>query len=79
MDEKWLKGWQKVKALINIDYTYHFVAEAGALTCGEPGQRIEGKIAELTKVKSKDLSSLLICSIRSIVNLKNGDKNIRIL
>jgi nicotinamidase-related amidase len=38
-----------MKALINIDYTYDFVADAGALTCGEPGQAIEGKIAELTK------------------------------
>ncbi|MEH7353804.1 isochorismatase family cysteine hydrolase [Neobacillus drentensis] len=38
-----------MKALINIDYTYDFVADAGALTCGEPGQAIEGKIVELTK------------------------------
>ena len=38
-----------MKALINIDYTYDFVAVDGALTCGEPGQRIEGKIVELTK------------------------------
>ncbi|MFL6562071.1 MAG: cysteine hydrolase family protein [Bacillus sp. (in: firmicutes)] len=38
-----------MKALINIDYTYDFVADDGALTCGEPGQRIEGKIVELTK------------------------------
>ncbi|WHY86786.1 isochorismatase family cysteine hydrolase [Neobacillus novalis] len=37
------------KALINIDYTYDFVADAGALTCGKPGQAIEGKIAQLTK------------------------------
>ena len=29
------------KALINIDYTVDFVADAGALTCGEPGQAIE--------------------------------------
>ena len=35
--------------LINIDYTYDFVAVDGALTCGEPGQRIEGKIVALTK------------------------------
>ncbi|MED1372847.1 isochorismatase, partial [Bacillus paranthracis] len=26
------------RALINIDYTYDFVAEKGALTCGKPGQ-----------------------------------------
>ena len=38
-----------MKALINIDYTYDFVADAGALTCGVPGQRIEGNIAALTK------------------------------
>ncbi|MEH6905235.1 isochorismatase [Bacillus sp. AFS006103] len=38
-----------MKALINIDYTYDFVAVDGALTCGEPGQRIEGKIVALTK------------------------------
>lgn len=38
-----------MKALINIDYTYDFVADDGALTCGEPGQKIEGKIVELTK------------------------------
>lgn len=37
------------KALINIDYTYDFVADAGALTCGEPGQAIEGKIVQLTE------------------------------
>ncbi|TWD95691.1 nicotinamidase-related amidase [Neobacillus bataviensis] len=38
-----------MKALINIDYTYDFVADAGALTCGVPGQQIEGKIVGLTK------------------------------
>jgi len=38
-----------MKALINIDYTYDFVADAGALTCGKPGQAIEGEIVELTK------------------------------
>lgn len=38
-----------MKALINIDYTYDFVADAGALTCGESGQAIERKIVELTK------------------------------
>lgn len=37
------------RALINVDYTYDFVAEDGALTCGEPGQVIEEKIVELTK------------------------------
>ncbi|MEH7416153.1 isochorismatase family cysteine hydrolase [Neobacillus drentensis] len=38
-----------MKALINIDYTYDFVADAGALTCGVPGQQIEAKIVELTR------------------------------
>jgi nicotinamidase-related amidase len=44
-----MKGGWELKALINIDYTYDFVAADGALTCGEPGQRIEGKIVALTK------------------------------
>lgn len=29
------------KALIVIDYTNDFIADDGALTCGEPGQAIE--------------------------------------
>ncbi|WP_156290261.1 cysteine hydrolase family protein [Oceanobacillus salinisoli] len=37
------------RALINVDYTYDFVAIDGALTCGEPGQAIEEKIVSLTK------------------------------
>lgn len=37
------------RALINLDYTYDFVASDGKLTCGGPGQAIEGKIASLTK------------------------------
>ncbi|KEK25126.1 cysteine hydrolase family protein [Bacillus gaemokensis] len=37
------------RALINIDYTYDFVAEEGALTCGKPGQDIEGYLVEITK------------------------------
>lgn len=37
------------KALINIDYTYDFVADQGALTCGKPGQAIEKRIVELTE------------------------------
>lgn len=35
------------KALIVIDYTYDFVANDGALTCGEPGQAIEETILNL--------------------------------
>ncbi|WP_459503589.1 cysteine hydrolase family protein [Bacillus sp. C1] len=37
------------RALINIDYTYDFVAEDGALTCGEPGQDIEQHLVAITK------------------------------
>ncbi|MDY0395310.1 cysteine hydrolase family protein [Virgibacillus halophilus] len=37
------------QALLNIDYTYDFVAPDGKLTCGEPGQALEDRIAELTK------------------------------
>lgn len=37
------------KALLNVDYTYDFVAEDGKLTCGKPGQDIERAIVGLTK------------------------------
>ncbi|MGO1588921.1 MAG: cysteine hydrolase family protein [Alkalibacterium gilvum] len=37
------------KALISIDYTMDFVAEKGALTCGEPGQNIHDNMLKLTK------------------------------
>ncbi|WP_274365733.1 cysteine hydrolase family protein [Paenibacillus thermotolerans] len=37
------------KALINIDYTNDFVADNGALTCGEPGRRIEAEIVKVTR------------------------------
>ena len=37
------------RALINIDYTYDFVAEKGALTCGKSGQEIEKHLVEITK------------------------------
>lgn len=37
------------RALINVDYTYDFVAKDGKLTCGEPGQAIEDKITSLTE------------------------------
>ncbi|MGE8205505.1 cysteine hydrolase family protein [Heyndrickxia sp. NPDC080065] len=36
------------KALILIDYTNDFVDKDGALTCGEPGQLIEGVISNIT-------------------------------
>ncbi|WP_057914794.1 cysteine hydrolase family protein [Peribacillus muralis] len=37
------------KALINIDYTYDFVADKGSLTCGKPGQDIEKALVAITK------------------------------
>src|SRR4051794_14131033 len=36
------------KALLVIDYTVDFVANDGALTCGEPGIALENYITELT-------------------------------
>lgn len=36
------------RALINVDYTYDFVAEEGKLTCGKPGQVLEDKMVSLT-------------------------------
>ena len=38
-----------MKALIHIDYTNDFVAEDGALTSGEPGQKLHDYIYNLTK------------------------------
>ncbi|ASN05069.1 cysteine hydrolase family protein [Virgibacillus necropolis] len=37
------------KVLLNIDYTYDFVADDGALTCGKPGQDIEDSIVNITE------------------------------
>ena len=37
------------RALINVDYTYDFVADDGKLTCGAPGQAIEDKIVAITQ------------------------------
>jgi len=37
------------RALINVDYTYDFVADDGKLTCGVPGQAIEEKIVSITQ------------------------------
>ncbi|WJE15550.1 isochorismatase family cysteine hydrolase [Halobacillus sp. ACCC02827] len=36
------------RALLIIDYTNDFVADNGALTCGKPGQEIEGYVTDLT-------------------------------
>ncbi len=43
-----------MKALINIDYTNDFVADAGKLTCGKPGREIEEYIVSLTEKFIKD-------------------------
>ena len=37
------------RALINVDYTYDFVADDGNLTCGKPGQAIEDKTVSITE------------------------------
>lgn len=37
------------RALIHVDYTNDFVAQDGALTCGEPGQAIHDHVLKLTK------------------------------
>lgn len=42
------------KALLVIDYTNDFVANDGALTCGEAGQAIEQTIASLTELFIKE-------------------------
>ncbi|WP_025028420.1 cysteine hydrolase family protein [Caldalkalibacillus mannanilyticus] len=44
------------KALINIDYTWDFVADQGALTCGKPAQEIEEAIVNITEemIKNQD-------------------------
>ncbi|MEI5908272.1 isochorismatase family cysteine hydrolase [Bacillus spongiae] len=39
----------EVKAMIQIDYTWDFVADNGALSCQEPAQKIESTIYSLTK------------------------------
>ncbi|RAZ76739.1 cysteine hydrolase family protein [Planococcus halotolerans] len=37
------------KALLVVDYTVDFVADEGRLTCGKPGQAIEGAICAITE------------------------------
>ncbi|MFC7391979.1 cysteine hydrolase family protein [Scopulibacillus cellulosilyticus] len=37
------------RALIVIDYTNDFIDKNGALTCGEPGQKIDPEITSVTK------------------------------
>ncbi|MEC5424636.1 isochorismatase family cysteine hydrolase [Virgibacillus sp. C22-A2] len=50
------------RVLLNVDYTYDFVAEDGKLTCGEPGQAIEEKVVSLTEefVKAGDFVAFAI-------------------
>ncbi|MEK4229424.1 cysteine hydrolase family protein [Solibacillus sp. FSL H8-0538] len=45
------------RALLVIDYTVDFVAPDGKLTCGEPGQALEGKIVSIIEefIASGDL------------------------
>lgn len=38
-----------MKALLSIDFTWDFVATAGALTTGEAGQKIESALVQVTK------------------------------
>src|SRR5690625_3741751 len=44
-----MEGIMMKRALINVDYTYDFVAEDSNLTCGEPGRAIEEQIVNVTK------------------------------
>lgn len=48
------------RALINVDYSYDFVAEDGKLTCGLPGQAIEEDITALTEefIKTGDFVAI---------------------
>ncbi|MCE5286765.1 MAG: cysteine hydrolase [Pelosinus sp.] len=50
------------KALIVIDYTYDFVAPNGALTCGLPGQQIEGRLAELINQFAEERQFIVIAN-----------------
>lgn len=42
------------QALLIIDYTNDFVADKGALTCGEPGQAIDKNIVKIADNMKKD-------------------------
>ncbi len=48
------------KALIIVDYVYDFVAEDGKLTCGKPGQDIEGNIVGLIEEFKKEGSFVVV-------------------
>lgn len=44
-----IEGFKLNKALLVVDYTVDFVAEDGALTCGQPGIELESYICDLTE------------------------------
>lgn len=50
------------KALIVIDYTYDFISPDGALTCGLPGQQIEGRLSELVSQFAKEQQFIVIAN-----------------
>lgn len=56
------------KALLVIDYTYDFVAPDGALTCGEAGEQIAGRIAGLIREFHADRQFIVIASDVHSVN-----------
>lgn len=67
------------KALIHIDYTQDFVASDGALTCGEPGQRIERRIADLTEefIQQEELVFLQWMCIKQVTLIILKQSSIR--
>ncbi|MGI6192046.1 MAG: cysteine hydrolase family protein [Christensenellales bacterium] len=52
------------KALLIIDYTYDFIADDGKLTCGKPGQDIDGAIVE--RIKQYEASKEPIFVLRDL-------------
>ena len=50
------------KALIIIDFVNDFVSSNGALTCGEPAQAIDSRIASLVDEFSKEGSFVVVAS-----------------
>lgn len=54
------------KALINIDYTNDFVASDGSLTVGEPAQKLEKRITEISQEFLDAVSSWFLRLIRII-------------
>ncbi|MDR1702202.1 MAG: cysteine hydrolase [Sporomusaceae bacterium] len=50
------------KALLVIDYTYDFIADDGLLTCGKPGQEIEGAIVSLLEKFARENQYIVIAN-----------------